>query len=68
VTLSRASGHRNANRPLSQAQASFTRTLSRASCRTTAPRRTSTLRLQPAEQCGQTVSALERSKGRATNR
>ena len=50
-------GTRNANRPLSQSHASFTSRLSRASCRTTSPRRMSTLACcSPALQCGQIVS------------
>ena len=63
-----ASGKRNAYRPLSQSQASFTSTLSRASWRTTSPRRMSSLMLQPALQCGHTVSTVDRSNGRAANR
>jgi hypothetical protein len=68
VIRSGASGNRCAYRPLSQIQASFTSYSSRASCRTTSPRRTSTRRLHPAEQCGQTESPWLRSNGRATNR
>ena len=68
VTRSGESGNRNAYRPLSQSQASFTSYSSRARCRTTSPRRRSTRRLQPAEQCGQTESPYVRSNGRAANR
>ena len=59
---------RNANRPLSQLQASFTSALSRARTRTTEPRRRSTRTLHPALQCWHTESAVVRSNGRATKR